>query len=358
MRYASVDILRGLTVAVMILVNNPGSWQHVHPWLLHAKWHGCSLADLVFPFFLFIVGLSIVFSLSKALAAGADKNKLALKCIKRSLILIGLGLFLNLFPDFDFIHLRFPGVLQRIGIVFGLASLLFIYLSEMQRRGLAAFILIGYWLLLAFIPVPETGEVSLEKNQNWASWVDQLLLQGHMWKYSLTWDPEGVLSTFTALVTVLLGISTALYMQRPGSPIKGLALFGGASIVVGLAWSLVFPMNKALWTGPYVLFTAGIALILLSLSVYLFDEKKIETGTLPFRALGANPLTAYFGAELLARVLNCIKIHNFTFWEYLFATCSQFLPALTASFVLALAMVLLWVLVTIFLYQKKIYIKI
>lgn len=358
MRYASVDILRGLTVAVMILVNNPGSWQHVHPWLLHAEWHGCSLADLVFPFFLFIVGLSIVFALSKALAAGANKNTLALKCIKRAFILIGLGLFLNLFPDFDFTHLRFPGVLQRIGIVFGLASLLFIYLSENQRRGLAAFILIGYWLLLAFVPVPGIGETSLEKNANWASWVDQLLLQGHMWKYSLTWDPEGILSTITALVTVLLGISTALYMQRPASPVKGLALFGVFSILLGLAWSFIFPMNKALWTSPFVLFTAGIALVLLSISVYCFDEKKIERGTLPFRALGANPLTAYFGAELLARVLNLIKIQKITFHEYMFEKTSLILPAIGASFVLALTTVLFWTLVTIFLYKKKIYIKI
>jgi len=358
MRYASVDILRGLTVAVMILVNNPGSWQHVHPWLLHAQWHGCSLADLVFPFFLFIVGLSIVFSLSKALAAGADKSKLAIKCIKRALILIGLGLFLNLFPDFDFAHLRYPGVLQRIGIVFGLASLLFIYLTEIQRRWLAAFILIAYWLLLAFVPVPGIGEVSLEPNKNWASWVDQLLLQGHMWKYTMTWDPEGVLSTITALVSVLLGISTALYMLRPGSPVKGLALSGVASIVTGLVWSIVFPMNKALWTSPFVLFTAGIALVLLSLSVYCFDEKKIEKGTLPFRALGANPLTAYFGAELLARVLNLIKIHNITFSEYLFEKTSEFLPEMGASFVLALTTVLFWILITIFLYKKKIYIKI
>jgi predicted acyltransferase len=358
MRYASVDILRGLTVAVMILVNNPGSWQHVHPWLLHAEWHGCSLADLVFPFFLFIVGLSIVFSLSKALLAGADKSKLALKCIKRAFILIGLGLFLNLFPDFDFVHLRFPGVLQRIGIVFGLGSILFIYLSEIQRRWLAAFILVGYWLLLAFIPVPGIGEASLEKNQNWASFVDQLFLQGHMWKYSMTWDPEGILSTLPALVTALLGISTALYLQRPGSPVKGLALSGVASMVFGLGWSVIFPMNKALWTSSFVLFTAGIALVLLSLSVYLFDEKKIETGTLPFRALGANPLTAYFGAELLARVLNLIKIQNITFPEYLFETVSRFLPAIGASFVLALTTVLFWILVTTILYRKKIYIKI
>ncbi|MBC7487545.1 MAG: DUF1624 domain-containing protein [Cytophagaceae bacterium] len=358
MRYASVDILRGLTVAVMILVNNPGSWQHVHPWLLHAEWHGCSLADLVFPFFLFIVGLSIVFSLSKALATGADKNKLALKCIKRALILIGLGLFLNLFPDFDFTHLRFPGVLQRIGIVFGLASLLFIYLNEIQRRGLAIFILIGYWLLLTLVPVPGIGEASLEKNQNWASWVDQLLLQGHMWKYSMTWDPEGVLSTIAALVTVLLGISTALYMQKTTSPVKGLAILGAVSIVVGLAWSLIFPINKALWTSPFILFTAGITLAMLSLAVYFFDEQKVIKGTLPFRALGANPLTAYFGAELLARVLIFIKIHNITFPEYVFEKTSHFLPEITASFVLALTTVLFWIMVTTFLYKKKIYIKI
>ncbi|MDF2456970.1 MAG: hypothetical protein K0R51_2963 [Cytophagaceae bacterium] len=358
MRYTSVDILRGLTVAVMILVNNPGSWQHVHPWLLHAEWNGCHLADLVFPFFLFIVGLSIVFSLSKALASGADKGKLALKCLKRALILIGLGLFLNLFPDFDFEHLRFPGVLQRIGLVFALASLLFIYCSENQRRVLAAFILISYWLLLAFVPVPGIGEVSLEVNQNWASWVDQLLLKGHMWKYTQTWDPEGLLSTLPALVTALLGISTALYLQKSSSPVKGLLLYGISSIGLGLAWSFLFPMNKALWTSSFVLFTAGIALVLLSLSVYLFDEKKLETGTLPFRALGANPLLAYFGAELLARVLIFIKIQNITFSEYLFNGLANFLPPVCASFVLALAMVGFWILVTSYLYKRKIYIKI
>ena len=358
MRYTSVDILRGLTVAVMILVNNPGSWQHVHPWLLHAEWHGCHLADLVFPFFLFIVGLSIVFSLSKALAAGADKSKLALKCIKRALILIGLGLFLNLFPDFDFEHLRLPGVLQRIGLVFAMASLLFIYLSENQRRVLAAFILISYWVLLAFVPVPGTGEVSLAVNQNWASWVDQLFLQGHMWKYTQTWDPEGLLSTIPALVTALLGVSTGLYMQRAGSPVKGLSLVGGAAVALGLGWSMLFPMNKALWTSSFVVFTAGVALLILALSVYLFDEKKYKAGTLPFRALGANPLLAYFGAELLARVLIQIKIQNITFSEYVFHELTSFLSPVLASFVLALVMVLFWILLTIILYRKKIYIKI
>jgi predicted acyltransferase len=358
MRYTSVDILRGLTVAVMILVNNPGSWDHVHPWLLHAEWHGCQMADLVFPFFLFLVGLSIVFSLSKALASGIAKNRLAFKCIKRALILIGMGLFLNLFPDFDFIHLRFLGVLQRIGIVFGLASLLFIYCSENQRRGLTAFILIGYWLLLAFVPVPGIGEVSLEKNQNWASWLDQLILQGHLWKYSVTWDPEGILSTFPALVTALLGISAGLYWQQKDSPSKGYLLLGIAGLALGLGWSFIFPLNKALWTSSFVLFTAGFALVLLSLLVYLVDDIKIERGTLPFKALGANPLMAYFGAELLARVLILIKIHNITLYEYIFAGFTQFLPLLGASFAFALTTVLFWMGVALFLFKKKIFIKI
>ncbi|HSZ71240.1 MAG TPA: heparan-alpha-glucosaminide N-acetyltransferase domain-containing protein, partial [Cytophagaceae bacterium] len=163
MRYASVDVFRGITVAFMILVNNPGSWTYVHPVLLHAEWNGCGPADFVFPFFLFIVGLSIVFSLDKSIASGTNKGVLVQKCIKRSLILIILGLVLNLFPSFDFMHLRFPGVLQRIGLVFCFSSLLFIYFSEVQRRWIVFGILIGYWILFDFVSVPGSDTVSLEK---------------------------------------------------------------------------------------------------------------------------------------------------------------------------------------------------
>jgi predicted acyltransferase len=358
MRYASVDILRGLTVAVMILVNNPGSWSHVYPWLLHAEWHGCLLADLVFPFFLFIVGLSIVFSLSKALTSGADKRALAFKCLKRSLILIALGLFLNLFPDFDIANLRYPGVLQRIGIAFAVGSLLFIYLSENQRRWFSALILIAYWLLLSFVPVPGIGEVSLEKNTNWASWVDQLVLQGHMWKYTYTWDPEGVLSTIPAIVSVLLGISTAVYMMKHRAPVKGLFIYGLAALAIGWGWSLHLPLNKALWTSSFVLYTTGIALCLLSVSVYLFDEKKVNKGTDIFRALGANPLAAYFGAELLVRILNLIQIAEIPFYDYIFEQLTQFIPNNLSSLIMALAMVGLWVSIALTLYKRKIYIKV
>lgn len=358
MRYASVDILRGFTVAIMILVNNPGSWSHVHPWLEHAHWHGCQLADFVFPFFLFIVGLSIVFALSKALASGADKKKLALKSIKRGAILFGLGLFLNAFPEFDWAELRIPGVLQRIGLVFGITALLFIYATEVQRRLVALVLLLGYWALLTLVPVPGLGEASLEQGKDLGAWLDTLLLHGHLWKYSMTWDPEGILSTFPAVVSALLGVSAGVYMLKNSNPVKHLALSGLVLLSTGWLWDLVFPMNKALWTSSYVLFTGGVAALLLAFSIYCFDEKGMTRGTTAFRALGANPLAAYFGSEFLAKVLTSFKVgeHYLSEWSFMFF--SSHLSPLNASVVSALVTVLFWTVFAFVLYKKKIFIKI
>jgi len=358
MRYASVDILRGFTVAIMILVNNPGSWSHVDPMLEHAAWHGCRMADFVFPFFLFIVGLSIVFALSKALEAGADKKQLALKSLKRGGILFALGLFLNAFPDFDFQTLRIPGVLQRIGIVFAITAVLFIYLSEKQRRGVALFVLLAYWGLLVLVPVPGLGEASLEKGKDLGAWLDHLLLNGHLWKYSMTWDPEGILSTLTSIVSALFGVSAAVYMRKNSRPVKGLLWAGVVFACAGLLWNMVFPMNKSLWTSSYVVFTSGVAFILLGLSIFLFDEKGVSKGTTVFRALGANPLAAYFGSELLARILCTVKVHDFYLSEWSFMVYTSFLEPAQASVVSAMVTVLFWSLIAWVLYKKKIFIKI
>ncbi len=358
MRYASVDILRGFTVAIMILVNNPGSWSYVHPWLEHAHWHGCKLADFVFPFFLFIVGLSIVFALSKALESGADKKALALKSLKRGAILFGLGLFLNVFPEFDFAEFRIPGVLQRIGLVFGLTALLFIYATELQRSILSVVILLGYWALLTLVPVPGLGEASLEQGKDWGAWLDTLLLEGHLWKYSVTWDPEGILSTLPAVVSALLGVSAGVYMRQNVKPVKGLVGTGLGLLILGLVWSFVFPMNKGLWTSSYVLFTGGVALVLLACSIYCFDEKGMSRGTTAFRALGANPLATYFGSEFLAKLLTSFKVGEYNLSEWSFMFFSSLLSPLNASVVSALVTVLFWTVFAFVLYKKKIFIKI
>jgi predicted acyltransferase len=357
-RYSSVDILRGFTVAIMILVNNPGSWSYVHPWLEHAPWNGCRLADLVFPFFLFIVGLSIVFALSKALEAGGDKKKLALKSLKRGFILFALGLFLNAFPDFDFQGLRIPGVLQRIGLVFAITALLFIYTTERQRRIVMLVVLLGYWALLTLVPVPGLGEASMEKGKDLGAWIDNLVMHGHLWKYSVTWDPEGLLSTLPAMVSALLGVSAGVYMRKTNTPVKALAFSGVLLVGVGLVWNLVFPMNKALWTSSYVLFTAGVAFLLLALSIYLFDERGIQKGTTVFRALGANPLAAYFGSELLAKSIISFKVAGHTLSEWSFGIYTSFFTPSTASIVSAFVTVFLWAMVALVLYRKKIFIKI
>ena len=358
MRYASVDILRGFTVAIMILVNNPGSWDYVDPMLEHAAWNGCRMADFVFPFFLFIVGLSIVFALNKALESGADKKQLALKSLKRGAILFGLGLFLNAFPEFNLHILRIPGVLQRIGIVFAITALLYIYLSEKQRRGAAVLILLAYWAILVLVPVPGMGEASLEKGKDLGAWLDRLLLNGHLWQYSVTWDPEGILSTLPAVVSSLLGVSAGVYMKKVTRPINALLWFGVILIVAGLLWSLAFPLNKSLWTSSYVVFTSGIALLLLSLSIYLFDEKGVTKGTTIFRAFGANPLAAYFGSEFLARILGFVKVGEHSLSEWSFMGYCSFLAPAQASVVSAVVTVLFWSIVALVLYKKKIFVKI
>ena len=358
MRYASVDILRGFTVAIMILVNNPGSWSYVHPWLEHAEWNGCRMADFVFPFFLFIVGLSIVFALSKPLDSGANKSKLALKCIKRGVVLFGLGFLLNILFDFDFTSVRIPGVLQRIGIVFAITAVLYIYASETLRRVIIVSILLAYWAVMVLIPVPGLGEVSLEKGKDLGAWLDVLLLHGHLWQYSITWDPEGLLSTVPAIVSALIGVSAGVYMKKQTSPIKGLFLSGVILLVLGLIWNTVFPINKSLWTSSFVLFTGGVAMVLLALSIYLFDVKGITKGTLLFRALGANPLAAYFGSELLVKVLITISISGMALSGWSFKAFSFVFGPASGSVVSAFVTVFFWILISVFLYRRKIFIKI
>ncbi|RYG21379.1 MAG: DUF1624 domain-containing protein, partial [Chitinophagaceae bacterium] len=213
-RLVSIDFLRGLTVAAMILVNNPGSWDYVYAPLRHAEWHGCSPTDLVFPFFLFIVGLSINYALVSVKETTGLSFSIAFKIIKRTLILFLLGIFIAAFPVFEWNELRIPGVLQRIAIVFFVSSLIFLTLSKQVQVVLTIVILIGYWAVMTFIPVPN-GEVNnLAPGKNIAAWVDNYLLNGHLWSFTKTWDPEGVLSTLPALASVMIGIFAADILKK------------------------------------------------------------------------------------------------------------------------------------------------
>ncbi|MCP2620336.1 heparan-alpha-glucosaminide N-acetyltransferase domain-containing protein, partial [Candidatus Aminicenantes bacterium AC-334-K16] len=297
-------------IAAMIMVNNPGSWRYVLPPLRHAQWHGWTPTDLIFPFFLFIVGVSLSLSLSRRLASGETSTRLYAKILRRSLILFFLGLLLNFIPRFDLAHLRIPGVLQRIAICYFLASLLYLKTSRRFQLGLSIFILLGYWAALKFIPFPGHGPDAFSAEANLAGYIDTKLLAGHL--YRPHFDPEGLLSTCPALVTTLLGVFTGEWLRRRQLSLKikmarlvpaGLGLLG-----LGLVFNPFFPINKNLWTSTYVLFTGGAAILTLSICLLVVEIGGYRKWAYPFLVFGTNPITVYVGSSLLAKLMGVIKL--------------------------------------------------
>lgn len=366
-RYISVDFLRGFTVAGMILVNNPGSWDFVYSPLLHAPWNGCTFADLIFPFFLFIMGISVNFALqNKKNSFGKDRQKIIIKLIKRSAVLFLIGLFLNAFPYFELSSLRIPGVLQRIAIVFLACSVIYLYFGVRAQVTIFSVLLIGYYLLLTFVPVPDFGAANLEPATNLAAWVDRLLLDGHLWKFSKTWDPEGVLSTFPSIATGLSGVLAGSWLlsdRKPKDKIIYMFISGFTLMVAGAIWGMFFPINKSLWTSSYVLFTTGVAMNGLALSVWFMDVKKYEKYATPFIAFGSNAIIAYVGSELLSRIFYEVSFTwagqqvTFKHWLYLLSQ-SLFESPYNASLLLSIGFVLLLLLPLYYMYRNRIIIKV
>lgn len=374
-RLLSLDFFRGATVAAMILVNNPGDWGHIYSPLEHAEWHGCTPTDLIFPFFLFIVGVSIAYATGTKKNDPAAHGKIILKAFKRSLILFGLGLFLSLFPLIftdpveAFQTVRIPGVLQRIAVVFFVSSVLFLKNSEKGLFRIAVVILAVYWVLMTFIPVPGIGFPNLEKESNLGAWLDRTLLtEAHLWKMAKTWDPEGILSTLPAIATGLFGVLTGIYLKRKDmdEPTKVAWLFsaGTTAVVLGLLWGLAFPINKSLWTSSYVLLCAGLAIMVLALSYWIIDIKKYSAFTPPFIAYGVNAITVFFLSGLIPRLLDMIKVSNadgtdmgLQAWMYESFFRPNFTPV-NASLAWAICFNLFWFIILWIMYRKKIIIKV
>jgi predicted acyltransferase len=367
-RLVSLDFFRGLTVASMILVNNPGDWGHIYPPFEHSKWNGCTPTDLVFPFFLFIVGVSINYAIGDKRLDPRLHKKLILKAARRSLMLFGLALLLSLImTSFDFAHLRILGVLQRIAIVFFICAVLFIKTSQRVQLWIFSLILVVYWLLMAFVPLPGIGPSNLEPGTNLAAWVDSLILgTNHMWRQSKTWDPEGLLSTLPAISTCLFGIAVGGILKRKDCPDanKVVRLFSIAffAILTGLIWNLFFPMNKALWTSSFVLYTGGLATAFLAISYWLIDSQRRKKYTTPFIAFGANAITIFVVSGYLPILLNSIKITTpqgkVGVTEFLYQTLlTPFLSPENASLASALIYVFLLSFPMMWLYKKKIFIK-
>ncbi len=365
-RLLSLDFFRGITIAAMILVNNPGSWAHVYPPLLHAQWHGWTPTDLIFPFFLFIVGVSINLAFSGKKDSQVPAKDLYGKIIRRTLILFALGLFLNGFPFFDLASLRIPGVLQRIAICYLVASLLFLHCgARVQALWAVAFMLI-YWAAMQWFPVPGIGAGSYEKGANFSAWVDNLFLHGHMWSESKTWDPEGIFSTLPAISTTLFGVLTGHLLRQNLPAIKKLLIMlvvGGTAITIGFAWNHWLPINKNLWTSSYALFTSGMAMVAFGVSYYLIDARGWRKGIKPFCVYGMNAITVFVLSGIVGRLLYQVKwssgVGLITLKEWL--VNSLFMPwlsPLNASLGYALCFVFLSYLAMYYLYIKQIFIKV
>lgn len=358
-RLLSLDVFRGITIAAMILVNNPGSWSAVYSPLLHATWHGCTPTDLIFPFFIFIMGVAIVLSKPKT---GKERGPIMVKILKRTLYLFLIGLFLNGFPFFDLGSIRIPGVLQRISIVFLVCASMHHMVSERKQLLTGAGLLIIYCLLMLVVPVPGFGPANLEKGTNLAAWLDSLILDGHMWRVSKTWDPEGILSTMPAIVTGLFGMMIGRILfksENKQEAIIKLFVIANISIVAGLAWDLFFPINKSLWTSSYVLYTGGLATHFLTVTYWFLDVRKSKLWvTFPSVVYGMNAIAVYTLSGVLATSLYLIEIGGESMSSLIFKFFNQFLSPINASLTYALVIVGICYLFNLILYRKKIFIKV
>jgi len=366
-RLISLDVFRGLTIAGMVLVNNAGNWNAVYPPLLHAQWHGWTPTDLIFPFFVFIVGVAIPLAFEKRKAASSDHRGLYLKIFRRTAVIFLLGLTLNAFPfTMDKLaRLRIPGVLQRIALCYFFAALIFSKARARTQAIIAAALLIGYWAIMKLIAAPGYAMGDLTMEGSLASWVDRALLAGHT--YKPIYDPEGLLSTIPAVATALFGALAGQWLmtrREALDKIAGLFAAGALCVIVGYAWDWVFPINKALWTSSYVMFTGGLALQLLALCYWAIDLKGYKRWARPFVVFGVNALALYVLSGLMAKALLVIKAPKLdgstgdlkTFiYERAFAT---WLSPINASLFFALSYLALWWLLMLVLYRRKIFIKV
>ena len=367
-RLVSLDVFRGVTIAGMLLVNNPGSWSHIYPPLRHAAWHGWTPTDLIFPFFLFIVGVAMVFSLVRRAEAGAPRGRLFAKVAKRAAVLFALGLILHGFPGYDLSTIRIPGVLQRIALAYLAASAIVLTTRPRGQALWAAGLLLLYWALMTLVPVPGGVAGDLSPEGNLGAWLDRVVIgTDHLWSQSRTWDPEGLLSTVPAVGTVLAGVLAGHWLRSERGPAEKtvwLFVVGNVALLVGVAWGWLFPINKALWTSSYVVFTAGMALHFLAVCYWLVDVRGHRRAALPFVVYGTNAIAAFFLSGIVARLIgSIIRVPAeggplpLKAWLYqnLFAS---WLSPVNASLAFALCFVLVFLGLMGVLYRRRIFIKV
>jgi predicted acyltransferase len=359
-RLLSLDVLRGLTIILMVVVNDPGSWNHVFAPLLHAEWNGITPTDYIFPTFLFMVGVSIVLSMDKQRTLGKSRSDLTKKVLWRAFKIYAVGIFLWLWPSFNFEGIRWVGVLPRIAFVYLACALLFLFTTKKTQWYFGLCVLVGYWIVMAYIPLPNIGMPDLSvPEKNWAHFIDNLLLPGRLWKD--TWDPEGILSTLPAIVSGLIGM-WAGYILLQKKELKDrlnlLFFYGFFLLFLGDLMQWFFPFNKNLWSSSFTLLMGGIGMLALASFSYFFDVKKSRFQFEFAQVFGVNSITAYSLSSLLTVVFYSSKWWGISlsakfmsFWEQLGA------PPKLGSLIYALMyVVIVWIPVKI-LYNKKIFIK-
>jgi predicted acyltransferase len=438
-RLVSLDVFRGMTIAGMVLVNNPGTWSAIYDPLEHAEWNGITPTDYIFPFFLFIVGVAIPIAFKKRMRNGVARD-MYLKIVQRAVTIFALGALMSMVPFFqfndttgipylikillvlsfstalflyllekrtaaaitaaasavtvlvfyfaggeivwyNFATMRIPGVLQRIAVCYLIVSLIFVHTNWKQQLGISVFLLLLYWLLMTVIPVPGCDVTTIDdKACNLAAWLDRTILtEAHMWRSAKVYDPEGILSTIPAIVTTLSGVLTGSWITRSnradGSEIRnpqfahetaaGLFFAGTVLLAIGWSWSLVFPLNKSLWTSSYVVYTSGLALLTLGFCYWLIDIKGYRRWAWPFVVFGANALALFVFSGIMARLFGMIRFPGAE--EEKFVTLQQvifnnvflsWLTPINASLAYAIWFILLWLFLMWLLYRKKIYIKV
>jgi predicted acyltransferase len=319
-RLVSLDVFRGVTIATMVLVNDPGNWDTTYAQLKHAAWNGWTITDMVFPFFLWIVGVAMTLSFARRMESGADKGKLMLHVVRRAAIIFLLGIVVNGFPfglafghEFSFSTLRIPGVLQRIAVCYLIASAIFLTTSVRGQVIWAGAFLLVYWLALMLIPVPGYGAGHLEPQGNLGWFIDSTLFNGHTWVWAPApgFDPEGILSTLPAIATTLFGILTGHWLRTNRPAAEKIAWMFTAGIgMVALGWflSIWLPINKNLWTTPYSIFMGGWALVGLATCHWLIDVNGYRRWATPFVIFGMNAIAIYVVSELLATLLGVIQV--------------------------------------------------
>ena len=396
-RLLSLDVFRGMTVAGMLLVNNPGTWSAIHDPLEHAAWHGWTPTVLIFPFFLFIVGITTYLSLGARRARGDSDEAIRAQIVRRGALIFLFGLLINGFPYFTWgdvagvaepslgqrivdrlLHWRVLGVLQRIGIAYAIAALLTLRTTVRQQVVILASLLLGYWIAMTALPVPGEGTIGAllldQPSRTMAAWVDRAALDwsrwglgNHLWASTLTWDPEGLLSTVPAVGTVMLGNLAGRWLgeRRPLTErLAGMSAAGALAMMLGLMWAWVFPINKSLWTSSYVLFTAGVAALTLATVMWIVDFNRVRRFTSPFVVYGVNPIVAFVGSAVMARcIYSIVKVtyagERISLQQGIYRTLfASWLSPENASLAFALAFVAFWYGVLLLLHRRGIILKV